>query len=125
MAEEVSIRRTDVLAVIPILTSYTIWIKTVCPPNYDRERFITALDGIVAKLSALTKCREERVTARYLPFTPEEITLMSGGMVYYTMEVVFRLPDECDQQLAYHICDQMRAFLRDGYSTPAPLSTSR
>jgi hypothetical protein len=118
MVEEVSIRRIDALAVVPILTSYSIWIKTVCPPNYDREKFITDLDGIIAKLSALTGCREERVTARHLPFTPEEITLLSGGMVYYTMEVAFRLPDEKDQQLAYHICDQMRTFLRDGYSTP-------
>lgn len=118
MVEEVSIRRTYVLAIVPILTSYSIWIKTVCPPNYDREKFITDLDGIIAKLGALTTCHEERVSARHLPFTAEEVTLMSGGMVYYTMEVAFRLPDENDQQLAYHICDQMRAFLRDGYSTP-------
>jgi hypothetical protein len=117
MVEEVSIRRTDALAVVPILTSYSVWIKTVCSPNYDREKFITDLDGVIAKLGALTECREERVTARHLPFTPEEITLMSGGMVYYTMEVAFRLPDENDQRLAYRICDQMRAFLRDGYST--------
>jgi hypothetical protein len=117
MVEEVSIRQTDALAVVPILTSYSIWIKTVCPPNYDREKFLSDLDEVIAKLGALTTCHEEQITTRYLPFTSEEVALMSGGMVYYTMEVAFHLSDENDQQLAYHICDQMRAFLRDGYST--------
>ena len=117
MVEEVSIRRTDALAVVPILTSYSIWIKTVCPSNYDREKFLSDLDGVIAKLGALATCHEEQITTGYLPFTPEEMKLMSGGMVYYTMEVAFHLPDENDQQLVYHICDQMRAFLRDGYST--------
>lgn len=118
MVQEVSIRRTDALAVVPILTSYSIWIKTVCPPNYDREKFLSDLDGVISKFGALTTCHEEHITSRHFSFTSEEVALMSGGMVYYTMEVAFRLLDENDQQLAYHICDQMRTFLRDGYPTP-------
>jgi len=106
----------DALFLVPLLTSYGAWIRSVCPFREVVELKMATIESLQAKLSGLQDRRGENIEEVMVFVTPDEVETMTSSLQCFHACAPKLLAPSADRDALIQHCQQMLVTISTTFS---------